>query len=230
MKRFCPRCGKEDVDFYQGFCIDCYVEMHDLVEVPKKIVIDKCPRCGKLTFKGKNYEFSEESLAKIVKSQVKSKLSNPVVEVSFEDNSALVTVSGFIDPKNQFRVSLKKKTRIEYHRRVCGVCSKLAGKYYEAKLQLRHSQEPDFHKFFKAVAFVKRKVRKKSRSKDEARMFWFKELKEGIDFFFGDKKIAKEIVDETASKFNTSYTKSSKLVGLTKDGKKKTRTTYCIRV
>ena len=56
------------------------------------------------------------------------------------------------------------------------------------------------------------------------------ELGEGTDFFFGSKKVAAKIVKNVLHKYKLKAEKSSKLIGLTRSGKRKMRATYCIRV
>jgi len=63
-----------------------------------------------------------------------------------------------------------------------------------------------------------------------AKMFWVKESKEGIDFFFGDKKVGDIILKQVLRKYRLRAEKSQTFTGITKAGKKKIRFTFCIRV
>lgn len=230
MARFCPKCGKEDVDFYKGFCVDCYIEMYSFVKIPKKVKIIRCKKCGAWFFRNEWIEDSFQNLEKIVSVKIKTELHKPRFEFDLEDDNAVVKITGFLDPGRRIRVGKEEKIKIEYEERNCPDCLKLSGKYFEVKIQLRFSEEKNIEKFSKVSSFIRKNTHKLVFEDLKARAFWWEEKKVGEDFFFGSKSIGRKILTQTLQKFDLSMKKSSKLRGVDKRGKKKIQFTYALRV
>jgi NMD protein affecting ribosome stability and mRNA decay len=231
--KFCPKCGATDKDFYKGFCVDCYLESHELVQFPKKIEIPECTHCGMWLYHNKWVEDSYQHLQKIVADKVKTDLVDPEYEAEIlekKDKKIRVKVVGYLDKQRQFR--LEREARIPFSKdgRICRACVKFSDKYYEVKLQLRNAETTDLVLYKKASTFIRRNAHALARSDQRAKAFWWEERREGTDFFFGFKQIGDAVVSETKKKFKVKVEKSSRFLGYSKDGKKKVRFTYCIRI
>ncbi len=232
MKKFCPRCGREDVDFYQGFCIDCYMQLNVKIKYPDKIVIKKCPSCDRWRYKKEWHEPSYKLLKKIVSPKVKSNLYSYSVDPEIrDDKTILITVRGYIDSSRNYKVERSKEVRLEYENMMCDVCFKTRAKAYEAKLQLRRADPFDIRKYKAIEKFVKNKANRMSFKNPEARAFWFEENKDGLDFFFGFREVADEVIRRLRDKYKVKVLKTAKLVGYdAHKGKKKYKATYVVRV
>ena len=99
MKKFCPRCGREDVDFYKGFCVDCYREMNLKLEFPRKIEVSECRYCGRWLVKNKWIMPSYNELNKLIKSKIKSNLYNLRIETELKEDKVKIKVKGSLDPE-----------------------------------------------------------------------------------------------------------------------------------
>ena len=61
---FCPRCGNEDEDLFDGVCRSCFVKEAKLISIPRSVDITICAHCSSL-LKGLRWEdaaLSDEEL------------------------------------------------------------------------------------------------------------------------------------------------------------------------
>jgi len=127
------------------------------------------------------------------------------------------------------RTEIKKQILLEFADRTCDNCVKASGSYYELKIQLRREMEFDPEKFEKIGRMIKKEAHHFSFDVPEARVFWVEENKDGVDFFFGSRKIGEAVLHKIREDFRVRAERSSTLVGLDKNGKKRFRMTYCVR-
>ncbi|MFH0986681.1 MAG: NMD3-related protein, partial [Candidatus Micrarchaeota archaeon] len=210
-----------------------WLEMHRLVETPDKIVINKCRKCGIVKHGNAVTDNFEGELPAIIKSKTKSKLFRTSVDISgFDEKTGMIsfTVCGYIDRNSAVPIKSEAKAKLEIGTQACENCVKLSGSYFEAMIQLRRSKQFDLLKYKKMETVIKQMARKKGFESPEARVFWTEENRDGINFFFGSKKAAAEITEQMAHQFRAHALKTQELRGVDKNGKKKMRTTYCLRV
>ena len=65
---FCPRCGSEDEELYEGICRSCFVKEACILSIPQELDVTICTHCNSL-LKGVRWEeseLSEEELVNIV--------------------------------------------------------------------------------------------------------------------------------------------------------------------
>ncbi|MEM0372507.1 MAG: 60S ribosomal export protein NMD3 [archaeon] len=229
--KFCPKCGRMDADFYEGFCIDCYVNTNVQTRLPGEIEIVQCKRCGSWFFKNEWIEDSFKSLKRIIADRLKTNLYSPNVSVDTEGNEALVSVSGFIDKNRHYQIERDYRMSVRFKDATCDKCRKLAGKSFEYKVQLRRAENHDPETFARIAKFVKREIAYLSEKMPESKAFWFEENKDGIDFFFGFRKAGDFIVKSVGDKFHVRFERSSKIAGLDrKTGRMRYQMTFCARV
>lgn len=229
--KFCPKCGRTDADFYEGFCINCYVDTNVFMKLPEEIEITQCKRCGHWFFKNEWMEDSFQNLKKIIADKLKTNLYSPKVDVDTENNVALVNVSGFIDKNRHYQISRDFRVKTTFHDITCDKCRKLTGKSFEYKIQLRHAKDGDEEKFKRAERFIKREALHLAEVMPEAKAFWSEENKEGLDFFFGYKSAGDAVLKAFGNKFRVRFERSSRINGIDKaNGKMKYQMTFCARV
>jgi len=228
--KFCPRCGATDKDFYKGFCVDCYAKMNVFAEIPERLKITKCKRCGFWLCKGAWTEDSYQNLVKIISDKVKTVLFEPKFNVDLKEKVAVLRISGFADERKKIPVNLQKEIFLEFEEKTCDSCLKFSGKNYEVKIQLRRSELFDALKYKKIIHLIKREVNLLLMSDERARAFWSEEKKEGIDFLFGFKQIGDSVLHEILDNFKVKHDMSSEFLGMDKNGKGKVRVTYCLRI
>lgn len=232
MKKFCPKCGKEDVDFYKGFCIDCYGKMNVFLEAPGKIEITKCGKCERWFYKGRWVEDSYQQLKRIIFDKIKTNLIKPKIEVDTENDFAIVNISGYSDPLKQNKAEFERKIKINYIGKSCEKDFKISNRTFEYKIQLRKKEDFfDFNLYERIIKFIKKEVEYLERKMPDYHVFWFKENKDGIDFFFGFKEEGDHVVTRLKTKYKLDMKRSASLVGFDKGtGKYRYKQTFCLRV
>ena len=90
---FCPRCGSEDEDLYNGICKSCFVKEAQLISIPSDVEITICAHCNSL-LKGIKWEDSELTEEDLVKIAVKENLETPNYVDNLELSVDILTVKG----------------------------------------------------------------------------------------------------------------------------------------
>lgn len=231
--KFCPKCGalaSEGADFYKGFCVKCYKEMHgeeQFLKTPKKIIILQCKRCDRIFYKNELVPHTTETIEHIIIDKVKTKLYNPKYTVEIKEGSAIITAHGSLDKLGQIPAKETADVPLEFRNKTCDQCFKKTSKYYEVKIQLRHKPVTDLEKFAKLEKFIETETAYFSRKYPSN--FWKEHVRDGIDFFFSSKRLGSIISGKIKNRFLIRPAKSSKLHGMTKQGKRKIKFTYCFR-
>lgn len=207
-------CGKESEDF---LCAKCASERLRLASIDKlELVV--CSRCGRYKVKERWKKLSLESaLSSSLKVLVDEKFE--VDEVKVQKN--LVTIHGRFAGE-ELKVSIPFNYRIV--KICCPRCSRESGGYYEAIVQLRaEGRKVEESEVERAVKIIN------SMLKGEKNFFREEFRKEGIDFYFGSKEIAKRISKQIAEEFG-GYVLETKKLHTKIDGKDVYRFTYLVKL
>lgn len=189
----CPLCGKKSE--VGMFCSDCYLKKNLKMELPSLIEVPYCKRCMSYLMGGKWSKVSDEddiaakAAERLLKTNMpgfeKSDLIKINAEKEMKEYKVTATViAGDSEIKARSIVRLKKVT--------CPDCSRMAGGYYEAVLQLRGDIEKKTLE--KIVGDLKK-------HKDtHAFISGIKEVMGGYDVYVGSKKSAEKIVSSFRGK------------------------------
>ncbi|MEW6723272.1 MAG: NMD3-related protein [Candidatus Micrarchaeota archaeon] len=200
----CPKCGRtsDAVAFIEAFCIDDYPVR---IEAPAKAEFERCTRCGRMRLRGEWTPFSEKKVAGFILSRCRGEYES--AEFDAERGAAVFTLrSG---------AKIARPVAVEMKKTICQQCSRIAGGYFEAIIQLRGDrakQEKYAEMFLKRldkVTFVTR-----TEEKDE-----------GLDLYIGNSKAVVEMM----GKMGLKVLMTKKLVGRDQ-GKRLYRTTFLIRL
>ena len=142
--KFCPKCGKQTDEFFESMCKDCFKQVITLLAPERlELSVSVCPHCGGF-FKGKERTSIEPAVETAVRKAIRKKYGpeTPVeiaglsVELAENKRSAHVSIavkaeiSGVdIEETGEFTAALK--------RAICERCSRIAGGYYAAIVQIR---------------------------------------------------------------------------------------------
>ncbi len=229
--KFCPKCGKEDVDFYKGLCFECYQEEHEFIEVPKEIEVTRCSECGYWRYKGDWKKPKPRLLEKIVKDKVDVDLEHVDYKVKNLEDKIKLEVKGDIDREGLMNVDKEYKINLEFNDQPCPVCLKRKNEDFDVKIQLRKNEENhDEDKYNQIHSYIDRMSSQEMDRDNRALSFWKSKKKVGMNFYYGYREVGKRILDKVNSKFNPSVKESTTRAGYDREGKKKVRYTYCIRV
>ncbi len=233
---FCPRCGKEAGKLYGKLCADCLREEVRVMEAPNVLEVSVCPACGAYLVHGRGAGASiEEAVKRELERGLKmvqagaELLGNDVEMAPVDDYSkrAILHVSADV---SGLRVEEEHEVEIRLKKSACDSCSRLAGGYYEAVIQIRSSGgKVEKHDRQRCRDIVSGTV---SRLYPQDRMAFISktdELREGIDFYIGSKgaakHICKAITDSIGGTIKTSYSLAGK-----RGGRDVYRVTYAVRL
>ncbi len=149
MKRFCARCGRQDLPVIDGLCLSCLVEERKLLELPGRISFDYCPRCGSYRLHGRWRRASslEEAIHDVLldsalSAATRSKYPVAIEGVNLETSPSWTTVASVHVSLevNGVRAEQKLVVEVQAKPKVCPMCFKVAGEHYEATIQVRSAK------------------------------------------------------------------------------------------
>ena len=234
IERFCPKCGATGKPLIKGFCLNCFLRNHpDLVKVDKVLDLGQCKRCGKVRVKSHWVELTNMHLIEFVESMVKVKeLKDVDIGVEFEilndkQTKAKILVKGVLDGS---MVTFEKEALIKFKSVVCDPCMRINSSYREATLQVRGFEGTPKSHFEQAFREVNSILAAEYKKDPLARIVKVEDLKHGFDVWIGSKRAGKIVVESLAKQFKGKIKASTTLYGVDKQGKKKLRYTFMVRI
>ncbi len=226
---FCPLCGKTQGRFIKGFCEQCFLKKHALVEIPESVHISQCRACGKYKLFGKMTLPTEKLLAKLVEKKVKAKgLEQETVfaevKKAEEGFEAKILVKGIVD---SVPLSFEKTIPIKIDNFQCDPCMRLASQYHEAIIQIRSG---DKKKLERALDKILESLSSQRKTNTLSLATETKKVKNGLDLKVGSKKAAQNAVRATQKSLGGETKTSTKLLGNDKKGKERRRFTFLLRL
>lgn len=215
MVKFCAKCGATGVELEGSFCGNCRAGFVQ-AEIPSILKLKRCKKCNAVFVKAKWAEESPE----IIKKAIEMKLRGKISDIDFLGNEAVFRI---------IAADQKGRTSIQFNEMICPLCERIMSKKYDIKIQVRPAAKTaNPVKFERLVSFIKRQAHQCPAP--EAASFWWEENRDGVDFFFGFRKVGEEVFQEAINRFRLSSVMSKEFRGFTRDQKKKVSTTYCLRV
>jgi nonsense-mediated mRNA decay protein 3 len=235
----CPDCGAQVEALVEGSCPRCFPRRHQLARVPPHVDVMLCAACNALK-RGKSWEEpggrSRDEIierAVVYEVQIHRALEDTHVEVAVtpqdERNLAFdVMVEGRIDgvPLDALYATVARIKQA-----ACTACSREAGGYYSAILQVRGAdREPTDAEREEAGGLVIRAI-DEMRQRGNPNSFLTKQgkVRGGHDFFISEIDVARIVAKRVASRFDADVKESPKLVGR-KEGKDVYRVTFLVRI
>jgi len=218
----CPLCGrKSEVGL---FCSACYLKKNLKIEVPNVIEISHCKACDTYLLQGRwvkglsEEDAIERAMSLAIKSNINKLDKTGVlkIELSGGDKERTATIKIIYGESE-----IEKKTIVRVKDTSCPNCSRMAGGYYEAVLQMRGGV---------GKSTVDKIINKVEQHKDK--LSFVSEIRKvpgGYDIYLGSKKSAEKIVKEFRGKGEIK--KSFEQVSIDRQtSKKKYRFYYLIRL
>jgi nonsense-mediated mRNA decay protein 3 len=238
---FCPRCGKETEQ--EGLCRACFLEKYVVFEVPRVVEVSICARCpsyrvGELwvSTRLKTYEdLAKKAASKNIRLllKVNKEVREPSVSITSEFVNpnilrARVAVEGSIEGR-AVRTEAEVEARIR--KETCDVCSRIAGGYYEAIVQIRaQGRLPSKKELHRCLKIADDAIAKAEKSGDRlAFVSDVAELPEGTDVYVGSTASARQIARAIVDDMGGTIIESPKLVGA-RGGKGLYRVTFAVRL
>ncbi len=234
-KAFCVNCGRKTDKLIDGLCAKCYSEKGGLSHIDGRLRMEMCPVCGSIKHRGKWIEEDlYEGMRRLI---IESTFFSPDitwkrVDVDFRRKGktlydAAIKIEGEIDG-NEVEENLYTEILVE--KTVCPRCSRKAGKYYEAIIQIRTDERGfDEGEMESIERYLTESVNRLGKEGRDVFIADRKETRGGVDFYISDKRVARSLVHQMREKFGGEIKSSAKLFGM-KDGVKRYRMTYLLRL
>ncbi len=219
-QKFCPSCGRETEDFFDGLCKECFAERSGWIDIPDRVEIAVCSRCGKKKVGFWEAVSMEDALEDVIIDEMKINDSLEKLEIVFDRSSekAEITVAG------SYRNASFRETKdidVDIKEAVCDTCKKIGSGSYEAVVQIRAEEErlDDVLRFCEKVL----KERQSGPVISDT-----KKRKNGLDLFLLSNSTAKYLAKKLTEKYDVERKDSKSLKGLV-EGTKVYKSTYLVR-
>jgi nonsense-mediated mRNA decay protein 3 len=230
---FCLVCGSENPLFSGRMCEECTRKRVKLVEVPENVPWVRCARCGIVEIQGKWVFISEENIwNELIQRHVLFHKGAGNIGLAFEsqtisDRHTLLhlQVEGVVD---ELLYTETHTMRARMANGVCLTCTRRAGNYFEATVQVRSSGRRLSDEEFKILRTSLDVVIENL--SDDPMFFITSEgaVTGGYDVVLGSKGLARAWGRHMASNFGGHISESNSTVGR-KDGIDVTRLTLLYR-
>lgn len=238
---FCPRCGKETQ--HEGLCEACFADKYVVFEVPQvmeAVICAKCPayKAGErwVLTKLKTYEeLAKKAASKDIRLAIKvnKEVRDPAILVTSDFINpnilkARVSVDGTIEGRP---VKTEAEVEVRIRKETCDICSRIAGGYYEAIIQVRASDRlPTKKELARCMKIADDNMARAEKAGDRlAFVSDIMELPEGTDLYMGSTTAARQISRAIVNEMGGTIIESPKLVG-EKEGKGLYRVTFAVRL
>lgn len=232
---FCVECGKDEPIFRNGTCLSCYLKHTQFTKGPTILDITICPRCS--SYKYKNTwvtEVFDDILKRHIKEafSISPELQQPVIQTHCTEQDrvlrCMVSISGSLEGQV---ITEQHPLTVRIKRITCDICSREAGGYYEAIIQIRTEkrifQKDELHGLRSTVESLVQQLQKSG--KRGLFITDYDENRQGLDFFLSEKTTAFSIAKKIQEQFGGEFKQSASTAGM-KDSKQVYRMTYLIRI
>jgi len=228
LQNLCPSCGEPS----DGVCERCLAEHRSINTIPKQLTIKMCPTCSAHFFKG---HWLDEDLDHAVDREIQEALTvdkaGAAVNVDLSDvTPTMVRAHVKIDSTLGDRLRGSYDVNIRVNRASCDRCSRIAGSYYESKVQIRAERRtPSSAELSRALDIASAAIHRARKADRLAFIAKNIQLREGVDLYVGTIKAAKRIVSAVVQEMGGTVSDSAKLIGR-RDGKDIYRVTFVVRL
>jgi nonsense-mediated mRNA decay protein 3 len=234
----CPVCGIPSKNQINGRCRDCFLKTITLAQIPHVIHGVICPMCGSVK-KGARWIEDDNGIEEKIKDVIEQALNYHQdardIQVSIKLTSSNPSISrGHIQVTaaiEGIKAQTALETEVRVSRETCDICSRKAGGYYEAVIQIRaEGRFPDEEEQTQVLELMEEIVDRQHHRGD--RMAFISDIEilhEGTDVYIGSNATARQICRSAAERFGSKYSESPTLVGR-RDGQDIYRVTYSLRL
>jgi nonsense-mediated mRNA decay protein 3 len=245
---FCVECGKDvetDDELRGGICVDCFLERNPAIQVPNVVDLVRCPTCGSSQGRG---GWSSPSEAEGDADEVLQQDVGDAAEaaVGVVDGGMVRSMDMIIrrEAKSAFFVTIEAEvglmdqvvtaggsTRVRVRGELCPVCSRRAGQYYEALIQMRGTgkRPATDSELERGRRYVLSEIDRLAAGSRDVYLVKEERMHGGMDFYISTQPAAAQISRGLAGIFSATVSSSTKLTGR-KDGKDVVRVTHAVRL
>lgn len=232
---FCVECGKDEPIFRNGVCLSCYLKHTQFSKGPAILDIIICPRCS--SYKYKN-TWVQESFDDILNRHIKDgfsinrELKNVQIQTRCKEQdrviACMVFISGTLESQT---ITEQHPLTIRIRHNTCEVCSREAGGYYEAIVQIRAEQRKFTNAELRTLRSAVENMVVQFQESGKRGLFItdIDEKREGLDFFLSEKGTAFSIAKKIQDQYGGDFKQSASSAGM-KDSRQVYRMTYLVRI
>lgn len=229
LTRFCPSCGTETDELFEGLCTKCFLKNVELVQAAKRVQFGVCYDCGRTRLNKFWQEFGNknEIVHRMAMRHIRA-LHGAKITLDFISDFTIkgktevpVKITAEIE-SNSKKISKEKEMTLVILPEICPDCSRLRGGYYEAIIQIRGLNQE------KMQDYVEKAFAKFGKSEPNAFISKTEKLSEGLDIYVGSRTAAIKVSSEVRKIYNVDCTITHKIHGM-RQGKEITRTTVLLR-
>lgn len=232
---FCVECGKEEPIFRNGVCLACYLKHAQFSKGPTVLDITFCPRCT--AYKYKN-TWVQEDLDSILRRHIKDafSISPELKTVDIQTRckeqdrvlTCMVTISGALEGQP---ITEHHPLTVRIKHTTCDICSREAGGYYEAIIQIRADIRSFTDTELRTLRSAVETMVGQHQESGKRGLFItdYDEKREGLDFFLSEKTTAFSIAKKIQEQFGGDFKQSASSAGM-KDSRQVYRMTYLVRI
>lgn len=230
----CLLCGKPP-PLTRNLCADCFAQQTVLANLPHRVVIGHCPHCQGL-LRGHRWVDTpdlEVGLAGLVEAYVEldpqAREVTLTVKIEPQDpysRRAKVSVAGSVEG---VALTAELECRVELHRQVCPPCSRAAGGYYEAILQVRGLERLTSRRL---EAIATRLEERLAQARSQDRNFFVarsERVRGGLDYYLASLGGARSLAKGLLAEYGGTSGESARLVGR-QEGRNLYRVTLVVRL
>jgi len=228
--KFCPKCGKQTDEFFDSLCKDCFKQGITLLAPESlELRVSVCPHCGGF-FKGKEQTSIEPAVETAVLKAIRKKYGaeTPVeiaglsVELAENKRSAHVSIAVKAEI-NGVKIKETGEFTAALRREICERCSRIAGGYYAAIVQIRAEVRIPTDEELAVAENIAHASLGESDFVSKERM-----RKEGLDIYVSSAEYGRRISRAVVKELGGNFSESKKLYGR-KDGRDIYRVTFLVR-
>ena len=232
---FCVECGNDVPIFRNGVCLCCYLKVTQFSKGPAILDITMCPRCSSYKFKNTWVkEPFDDILNRYVKEAftVNPELKHVIIKIECKEqeriHACLVYISGCIEDQT---ITEQHPLTVRIKHNTCETCSREAGGYYEATVQIRTEQRTFTHAELHTLRSAVETMVGQFQASGKRGLFItdVAEKREGLDFFLSEKGTALSIAKKIQEQFGGDFKQSASSAGM-KDSRQIYRMTYLVRI
>ncbi len=252
MKRFCYRCGALEADagpLVKGLCQRCFAEESSLLRAPTKLEVVVCKRCGAHMLGRSWYprapgERIEDAVRQATLDKLRvirltksgTQLLRPqeareveiVVEPDLKGELVSVRALGKVHELQAQPKLEEASIKLSLNYGTCETCGLKRAGYHEAILQVRGELTRDELSVIReALEGLAAEAGERERGDFIAKV---RGQRGGLDLYISSMRLARQMSALLRDQFGASLSESAKLVGQTRDGRKRYRVTILARL